>query len=181
MRPTDIKDSIVRHVKYFRSVSLLSHHFPPLTYHRSQRRSHRIPRRRVPSPAILLSPRAHPPQELLKIHPSRPQRTLEGKSDERLITFPTDDPDVFALYVGYLYIGKIAPELTHLEPRPGDNNAEGNVADTEDDSDVEATKPKIWGGAIVELLCDLYILGDKLMDVAFRNTVLDALVEFYNA
>jgi hypothetical protein len=69
---------------------------------------------------------------------------------ERIIPLPEDDPEVFAVYQQWLYHGRICTSTTDFEPGTMDE---------------------------YELLGHAYILGDKFVDVGFKDCVTDAILE----
>jgi hypothetical protein len=69
---------------------------------------------------------------------------------ERIIPLPEDDPEVFAVYQQWLYHGRICTSTTDFEPGTMDE---------------------------YELLVHAYILGDKFVDVGFKDCVTDAILE----
>jgi hypothetical protein len=75
-----------------------------------------------------------------------------AEASSRIIPLPEDEPAVFSVYQHWLYNG-----LIHTS-RQGTN--------TSAESDEE-----------YELLLEAYILGEKILDIAFKNSVMGALVE----
>ena len=74
------------------------------------------------------------------------------EASTRRIPLPDDEPAVFSVYQHWLYNG-----LIHTA-------RQGLTAPSESDDEYE-------------LLAKAYILGEKIMDVAFKNSVMDAIVE----
>ncbi|PLB48318.1 hypothetical protein P170DRAFT_448051 [Aspergillus steynii IBT 23096] len=72
------------------------------------------------------------------------------ESRQRTVQLPDDDPEIFALYVHWLYCGTL-PVFCD-EPDPAKND-------------------EYMG------LIKAYVLGDKLLDAEFHNAVIDAIVE----
>ncbi|KAL4904479.1 hypothetical protein BDW74DRAFT_179053 [Aspergillus multicolor] len=79
---------------------------------------------------------------------ARPKRTLEAK--ERIVELPEQDPDVFALFVHWLYFKTIPV-------------AHDNMGAEEDVEYMELAKA--------------YVLGDMLVSPAFKNVAIDIMVE----
>ncbi|KAJ5165324.1 uncharacterized protein N7500_007154 [Penicillium coprophilum] len=77
------------------------------------------------------------------------------ESKARTFELPEDDPRIFTLYSHWLYFAKI-PEV------PKDAASHG-----------KAQKPS----RVYHDLVNAYVLGDKLLDIKFQNSVLDAIVE----
>lgn len=80
-------------------------------------------------------------------------RMLNGtwkEATERRVELPEDDPDVFTIYVSWLYWNQI-PTIPTCESG-------------QDDSEFLH-------------LIQTYIFGDKIQDMAFQNTIVDAIIE----
>lgn len=77
------------------------------------------------------------------------------ESQERTVQLPEDEPEIFAIYVHWLYYGTV-PVVCH---EAGDSN----------DADAEYLN-----------LAKAYTLGDKLMDTKFQDATIDAIVEASN-
>ncbi|QDS75942.1 hypothetical protein FKW77_003205 [Venturia effusa] len=95
------------------------------------------------------------------------------ESKARLVTLDTDSPDVFGLYVNWIYRHRI-----YLEPLPT----------TSAGHDVPEVVPN-GGGTVSDevlelfrarhnLLVRAYILGDKILDRDFQDAVIDGLIDF---
>ncbi|KAJ5853655.1 hypothetical protein N7534_006198 [Penicillium rubens] len=79
------------------------------------------------------------------------QKAMSGpwkESKEQTLELPEDDPQAFALYSHWLYFGKI----------PVIDEGNNNYKEYYD-------------------LVSSYVLGDKLLDVKFQNSAIDAIVE----
>lgn len=72
------------------------------------------------------------------------------ESQQRTIQLPDDDPGIFALYVHWLYCGTL-PVVCDKSGSPGDSEYMD--------------------------LVKAYVLGDKILDSRFQDTVIDAIVE----
>ncbi|KAJ5941325.1 hypothetical protein N7516_001493 [Penicillium verrucosum] len=85
-------------------------------------------------------------------------RALSGQwkeSEEHTVALPEDDPRIFALYTHWLYAGQIPV----IVPCPTMNEA-----------GVNNTREQFH-------LAKAYVLGDKLLDVEFQNSTIQAIVE----
>lgn len=77
------------------------------------------------------------------------------ESKEHVVNLPEDDPNIFALYSHWLYYAKIPVRIEGAtEAKPGQRLNEE-----------------------YRELIRAYILGDKLLDIKFQNSVIDAIVE----
>lgn len=83
------------------------------------------------------------------------------RPDPRTIHLPEDSPEAFALYRTWLYCGKLAilPETS-----TGDSNLENSNL---------GTPPEHY-----HTLAYAYVLGERLLDVRFKNTIMDTYVLF---
>ncbi|KAL9095494.1 MAG: hypothetical protein Q9165_002365 [Trypethelium subeluteriae] len=76
-----------------------------------------------------------------------------AEARERRVTLPEDDPEVFKLYVQWLYTDRI-----HCSTPPG-NNSKG------------------WDFIHeMDLIIKAYCLGEKLQDVAFKDSLIDSFI-----
>ena len=97
-------------------------------------------------------------EDIVKASSEFVRLALRGEWTEastRRIPLPDDEPDVFSVYLHWLYGG-----LIHTLRQSTGLSSE---------SDGE-----------YELLVKAYILGEKILDVAFKNSVIDAIVEKVN-
>lgn len=72
------------------------------------------------------------------------------EANDRTIPLPDDEPQVFSLYQEWLYSGLIYTRPSQLLPKDDDEFA---------------------------LLTQAFILGDKLMDLDFKDSIVDAITE----
>ncbi|KGO68807.1 Uncharacterized protein PITC_076890 [Penicillium italicum] len=77
------------------------------------------------------------------------------ESKEHTLELPEDDPKIFAWYSHWLYFAKIPTIVEAVAPE-----------------DREANHSKEYHD-----LVEAYVLGDKLLDTKFQNSVIDAIVE----
>lgn len=90
-------------------------------------------------------------------------KALAGEWKEalnRTVEMPSDDPDVFAVYMHWLYCGTI-PILYHKER----HSIKGD---------------EFFSSAEHYALVKAYILGDKILDPRFQNAIIDAIAEKVN-
>ncbi|PVI07048.1 hypothetical protein DM02DRAFT_609425 [Periconia macrospinosa] len=85
------------------------------------------------------------------------------RPDPRVIDLPEDSPEAFALYRTWLYCGKLA-----ILPAENDNN--NSIAGN---SSTLGTPPEHY-----HTLAYAYVLGERLLDVRFKNTIMDTYVLF---
>jgi hypothetical protein len=81
------------------------------------------------------------------------QLALRGEwkeARERTIPLPEDDPDVFSVYQQFLYGGLIYTSYKNAPSRPDDE---------------------------YKVLVKAYILGEKIMDQEFKDSIVDAIIE----
>ncbi|GIZ37637.1 hypothetical protein CKM354_000107900 [Cercospora kikuchii] len=81
---------------------------------------------------------------------------IEGQ--EKKVNLPDDDPLIFSIYADWLFTGKIASKPEQLEQ-----------------PEYEVNWPDVSEEQIIQ--AELYVLGEKLMDDAFCDCILRALVE----
>ncbi|PPJ55878.1 hypothetical protein CBER1_03767 [Cercospora berteroae] len=84
---------------------------------------------------------------------------IEGQ--EKKVNLPDDDPDIFSIYADWLFTGKIASKPEQSEQ----SEQRSHVANWPDVSEEQIIQ------------AELYVLGEKLMDDAFCDYILRALVE----
>jgi hypothetical protein len=84
-----------------------------------------------------------------------------ARSDPRLVDLSDEESDIFSVYVRWLYFKTIPSVVTEVEP--------------------SRRRPEY------ALLAKCYVMGDKLMDTAFKNAVITAFLDaeknqpFYNS
>ena len=76
------------------------------------------------------------------------------EGQERTIPMPDDDPAVFDLYAQWMYCGKILSRDSTLETGRGSGEP--------------------------DLLVNAFVFGEKIQDVLFVDTILDALIMYTN-
>ncbi|CAI7604491.1 unnamed protein product [Penicillium glandicola] len=89
------------------------------------------------------------------------QKAMSGswkESKERTLELPEDDPERFALYSHWLYFAKL-PVIAEGETK--EESAKNRRKEYRD-------------------LTYAYVLGDRLLDSKFQNSVIDAIVEKYS-
>ncbi|QDS75902.1 hypothetical protein FKW77_002554 [Venturia effusa] len=74
------------------------------------------------------------------------------EAQERVVHLPEHTPDVFRIYLGWLYQKRIA--MSHIPDKTGQPFRDFNMA-----------------------LCRAYLLGDYLEDIDFKDTVIDVLID----
>ncbi|KAJ5197259.1 hypothetical protein N7449_007738 [Penicillium cf. viridicatum] len=77
------------------------------------------------------------------------------ESEEHTFELPEDDPQIFALYSHWLYVGQIPVIVQSATQEDAANNNYKEYYD----------------------LVKAYVLGDKLLDVKFQNSTIQAIVE----
>jgi hypothetical protein len=75
------------------------------------------------------------------------------EASSRVIPLPEDEPALFSVYQHWLYNGLIHTSRQGMSTSAAESDEE------------------------YELLVEAYILGEKILDVAFKNSVMDAIVE----
>lgn len=93
-------------------------------------------------------------QSLIRASSSFFEKALGGKwkeSAQRTVRLPDDDPNIFALYIHWIYFGAIP--VSSIKRKKAVENSE--ITD----------------------LVKAYIMGDKLLDPAFQDATIDAIIE----
>lgn len=102
-------------------------------------------------------------EQMIRSSSSFFDKALAGEWKEalnRTVEMPSDDPDVFAVYMHWLYCGTI-PILYHKER----HSIKGD---------------EFFSSAEHYALVKAYILGDKILDPRFQNAIIDAIAEKVN-
>lgn len=80
------------------------------------------------------------------------------EAQERTIPLPEDDPNVFSVYQHYLYSGLVHTRYNNTLSKKDD----GTLSKKDDE---------------YRMLVQAYILGEKIMDQDFKDSVTDAIIE----
>ncbi|KAF1956624.1 hypothetical protein CC80DRAFT_504453 [Byssothecium circinans] len=86
------------------------------------------------------------------------------RPDPRVIELPEDDPEAFSLYRTWLYSGQLA-----ILPDSGGSGSDDSISIT--NSSTTDTAPEHY-----HTLAYAYVLGERLLDVPFKNAIVDAYV-----
>lgn len=92
-------------------------------------------------------------EDLIRASSAFFDRAMAGpwkEAQDRTVSLPDDDPEIFALYVHWLYYGTLP---------------------------VCCDEPGLPGNAEYLALVKAYILGDKILDYSFQNAAIEAMVE----
>jgi hypothetical protein len=86
------------------------------------------------------------------------------ESEDKAVKLPEENPDVFRLYTQLVYTGRI-PRMNDDTPQTDETvESSSKFCNTEDECEEE-----------YKLLCGLYVLTEKMMDLRARNQTVDAL------
>ncbi|KAF2641294.1 hypothetical protein P280DRAFT_517500 [Massarina eburnea CBS 473.64] len=86
------------------------------------------------------------------------------RPDPRVIELPEDDPEAFSLYRTWLYSGQLAilPDASSISTDSNSSSSNSSINDT---------TPEHY-----HTLAYAYVLGERLLDIPFKNAIVDAYV-----